>query len=228
MRSQPPPLFRCMDNQSTLERALLLERSNRYSEAYLLFEDCLQTSDYDRGDLLFHLGWCIENGDTRNGVTAVELYQKAAEETLVPMIQMNALFRAGWLAMHAKDYSKAATLYKRAIECKETYGLETEIYPHAAYWYAVCAETTGKFLEALEWYARAQALSPILDPESRYRQIRCKTQIGAYIDALRLCMSFESPPTDGFSAERYSELQALAGQERKMIEATLAEKYAIE
>ncbi len=65
----------------------------------------------------------------------------------------------------------------------------------------------------------------MLDPEARFREIQCTTQIGAYTEALHLCRTFAQPPAPGFSEERYRELQALAEREQKIIQALLAENF---
>ena len=214
-----------MEKQSHFEDALSLERSNRYSEAYLLFEQCLRAEEHDRGDILFHLGWCMENGVFGSGAEAIDLYQRAAEQTLFPITRMNALFRAGWLNMQSKQFAISAAFYKKAIDCKETDALDTDIYPHAVYWYAVCLETQGQYLEALHWYVHARTLSGMLDPEARFREIHCRTQIGAYSEALALCRTFALPPAQCFSEERYRELRTLAEQEGKILQALLAENF---
>jgi tetratricopeptide (TPR) repeat protein len=208
-----------MNTTFLFDRALALEQCNHFLEAFQLLQQCLQNNVHDRGDVLFHIGWCIENSNRRDD--AIPYYQKAVDETAFPITKMNASFRAGWIRMHQKEYRKALGWYKKAIDCKELLPSETQIYPQAVYWYAVCAEALGQFLEALEWYRYSQLLFPSLDPESRYRQVVCLTQIGSYLEALQLCKSFESPAPHQFSEERYLELQQLAKRERTLIEAAL-------
>lgn len=206
-------------NDTVYHQALKLEYEGRYAEALRLFQRCLDDPAFDEGEILFHCGWCLENELRMQ--EALQRYARATESTRLPSCKINCFFRSGWIVMHRKDYVQAADAFRRAIDCGDVLEVRDDTYRHAVYWYAVCLETQGRYIEALTWYRYAQETTAQLDPESRLRQIMCLVHIGRYDDALDVCRTFDSPGPVGFNAERYRSLQAEARRERAMLEACL-------
>ena len=89
--------------------------------------------------------------------------------------------------MQEKEYSKAGELFKRTIDNAKSTNVMNETYRHATYWYAVCAEIQGRYIEAVDWYRLLEATAPILRPESYLREIVCLIRIGSYEEALKVC-----------------------------------------
>lgn len=208
-----------MGNDTLYLQALTLECECRFAEALQLFQRCLDDPTFDEGDIHFHCGWCLESeGRTQD---ALQQYARAAELTRLPSCKINCFFRAGWILMHRKEYAQAADAFRQAIDYGDVVALRDDAYRHALYWYAVCLEAQGRYIEALTWYRHAQAAAPVLDPESRLRQIMCLVHIGRYDEALEVCRSFDAPAPGGFDAERYRALQREAHRERAMLEACL-------
>lgn len=102
--------------------------------------------------------------------------------------------------------------------------IQDEIYRNAAYWLAVCLEAQGRYLKALEYYHIVQEISPLLNPESRIREINCLNRIGMFEKALEVCRSFEKPAPPVFPEERYRRLCELAQRERQMLESCLRDE----
>ena len=205
-----------MGNDMLYRQALNAEQAGRYAEAISLFVDCLTDPALDEGDLCFHRGWCLENLGHRD--KAIALYGRASDLARLPGCRLNSFFRAGWLVMHEKDFVKAAHLFRCAIDYGDVADAKDDTYANATYWYAVCLESQGRFLDALTWYRYAQDLLLQLNPESRYRQIVCLVHVGLYTDALELCYTFNAPPGE-FDGKRYATLQAEVQREREMLEA---------
>ncbi len=208
-----------MGNDTLFHQALTLEYEGRFAEAFELFQKCFADPTFDEGDISFHCGWCLENEKKQH--QALMLYAKAAELTRIPSCKLNSYFRSGWVLMHEKDFVKAADMFRYAIEYGELVHLQNETYEHAVYWYALCLESQGLYLEALKWYRLAQAASMQLDPESRYRQIVCLNQVGLFNDALNVCRTFDAPAPDDFDNQRYETLRNEVRKEREMLEACL-------
>jgi tetratricopeptide (TPR) repeat protein len=209
-----------MGNDTMFHQALTLEYEGRYADALALFRRCLDDPTFDEGDIVFHCAWCLEN--EKRVSEALRLYAHAAETTQIPSCKINCFFRSGWILLHEKDHAQAAEMFRRAIDYGDLVGLKNETYQHALYWYAVCLETLGRYLEALTWYRLAQAASPQLDPESRLRQLMCLVHVGMYDEALEVCRTFDAPCPEDFAEERYAVLQAEVQKERTLLEASLA------
>jgi tetratricopeptide (TPR) repeat protein len=209
---------------TTFDRALLAEHEGRYSEALKMFQTCLAEEEYDEGEVLFHCGWCTEQEDAGGNDRALRYYELAAAEAHMPVCKLNSLFRAGWLWMHQKEFAKAATTFRHAIDYGELSYCKNEIYNQSAFWYAVCLESQGWYIEAINWYRLVRFLSPQLDPESRLRELSCLNQIGSYDEAFSLCQTFDAPPPVGFEPNRYRELQLAASREREMLQQCLADR----
>jgi tetratricopeptide (TPR) repeat protein len=150
---------------------------------------------------------------------ALAFYAKAAELSRIPSCKVNSYFRSGWIAMHERKHENAADFFRKAIDCGDLLFVQDDAYRHATYWYAVCLEAEGLYLDALVWYRRAQSLSPLLEPESRYRQILWLVRIGLYDEALNVCRTFDAPPPEEFDRSRYEELRSHARHERNMLAA---------
>lgn len=214
-----------MATLSLYEQALEYERQGNYTRAFNLFHECLERQECDRGDILFHCGWCLEQEDGRDVRQALSFYREAAEASENITCKMNSLFRAGWLLMHEKDFTLAAQYYLRAIRLGDRATAFDEIYQSALYWLAVSLEAQGQYIEALKCYRAVQKITPLLTPESRFREINCLNQIGSFAEALAVCRSFEEPPPAGFDEARYRELRALAIRECQMLETCLSEEF---
>lgn len=200
------------ESVSVYEQALHAEREGKFAEAHALFLACVAGQDTDAGEAYFHSAWCLEQtGEKHDEV--VRLYCMASSSASTPLCKMNSLFRAGWVLMQSKDHLQAADLFRQTVEYCAFLGMKTDTYHQAMFWYAVCLEARSWFLDALKWYRCVAALSPALDPESRYRQIMCLNQVGLYEEALGVCTSFEHPSPVGFDPERYTALQSLARRE---------------
>ncbi len=209
---------------SAFDCALRAESEGRYTEAADLFEVCLGQGEYDEGEVLFHCGWCTEQGRTDGREDALGYYERASAITQVPDSKLNCFFRAGWLWMQQKEYAKAATRFRNAIDYAEVSHHKNELYHQSAFWYAVCLESQGWPVEAIRWYRKVRLLSPVLDPECRYRELACLNQIGSYDEALALCSTFEASPPTVFNPRRYDELRTAISREREMLQVCLSQR----
>ncbi len=214
-----------MPGASRYERAIQLESRGAFAEAESIFEQLLLSTAHDRGDIFFHCGWCLEQGTPPDWERALFCYREAAEITQLPLCRINSLFRAGWVAMHLKDYPAAAHWFKKAIDAHERTPISETIFHDALYWYAVCLEAQGHYLEAISWHHRVQQSAPMLTPESRFREIQCLNRVGAYRQALAVCRTFSPQPPKGFDPERYNELYSLVQRETGAIRSILADDF---
>lgn len=210
---------------SLYEQALNAERHGKYAEAYELFHQCLSMSEFDRGDVSFHLGWCLEQSTTADVNVVLEFYRRAAQTAAAPECRINGWFRAGWVLIHQKEYAEAAVMFKEAIECGERANVRNEPYCHAGYWYAVCLESERKYLDAVQWYRYVQNLAPLLEPEAKLREVYCLNNVGRYEEALGVCLSIEGCAPEGFSPGRYAEILAIARREQEALQSCLSVDY---
>jgi len=104
-----------MPDYSLFEHAMKLESKGNYLEAFNIFEFLLDSSEHDKGDLLFHCGWCLENSVPVKFLRALAYYKKAAQTTTIPLCRMNSFFRCGWLLMQSKQYQYADESFRKAI-----------------------------------------------------------------------------------------------------------------
>jgi tetratricopeptide (TPR) repeat protein len=209
--------------KSPHEQALEAERLGQFGQAFRLFQESLEHGEHNDGDTYFHCGWCLEQDEGGDKQDALHFYQKAADLAHSPPCKMNSLFRAGWLLMQAKEYAKAATMFRCAIDYGEMADHRTEIYHDAVFWHAVCLESQGRYLDALKWYLLVQRLSPKLYPESRFRELVCLSQVGLYREAFQVCLAFDDPPPAGFENRRYDELRALVHRERENLSSCVSD-----
>jgi tetratricopeptide (TPR) repeat protein len=203
--------------------AITAERLGKFALALQMFLETIEQGTDDEGELYFHCGWCLEQDDRGNKLKALFYYQKAAIYAHSPACKINGFFRAGWLLMQSKEFAKAATMFRSAVDYGELVDVRTEAYHHAAFWYASCLESLALYLDAIRWYRFVEALDPRLDPESRYREIICLNQVGSFEEAYRVCLSFESPSSADFDRQRYDDLCALVKKEKEILYACLSE-----
>jgi len=207
------------------QRGLAEEKNGNFAVAQKLFRDCLSRNDLDKGDILFHCAWCMEHDEAGDHGEAIQLYCEASGIAHSNACRLNSMFRAGWLLMHAKKHMQAATMFRQSIDYGDLVDLKIEPYQHAAYWYAVCLETDGQFLAALQWYRLVEGLAPQLRPESRWRQVQCLESIGSYGDAVEVCNRLAKPAPDGFPVSRYNMLRDLAVREKELLSESLSDPF---
>ena len=120
--------------------------------------------------------------------------------------------------MHFKRNEQAIDAFKSAIQIGHSEGNYESIYQEALYWCAVCLESENRFLDAIYLYRVVQNISEALNPESRYREIKCLLAVGLFNDVLNLCESFKVLPPQGFPLERYNELKNFAEKEKSLLD----------
>jgi len=199
------------------ELAVKFKQAGYFKVAYPMFRECLEDNDLDYGNILFECGWCVEHLDDVDNSLAVSYYLRAGRESADPLCRMNSFFRAGWLLMHFNRNEQAIEAFKNAIQTGHSEGNYESIYQEALYWCAVCLESESRFLDAIYLYRAVQDISILLNPESRYREIKCLLAVGLFNEALQLCESFNVLPPTSFSIERYNELKNLAEEEKALL-----------
>ena len=218
-----------LENLSDYDQACKHELQGEFSQALALYHKCLAHQEYDKGDILFKCGWCVEQDKsvgTSTNAEALAYYQQAAEMTRVPATKLNSLFRAGWLLMQDKQWLEAGQCLKRALEYAEQSDLKTSMYAHTLYWYAVCLETQGHFLEAIQWYRLAQEIAPELKLESCVREICCLDQVGQYQEALNVCLNFTSMSSESCDERRYHELFSVVQHKKNILKECLSQLFS--
>ena len=213
-----------MNLHSLFDNALLAEREGRYHEALTMFLSCLTEDDHDEGEVLFHCGWCTEQEGGDKSDHALQFYELAATQSRQPECKLNSFFRAGWLLMQQKEHAKGAIMFRHAIDYGDLSYYKNDTYHQSAFWYAVCVESQGWYIEAIRWYRLVRILSQKLDPECRLRELSCLNQIGSYDEAYNLCQTFDEPPPAGFEANRYHEIRTAVLREREMLHHCLSER----
>jgi tetratricopeptide (TPR) repeat protein len=212
-----------MTKYPAFEEAMKLESAGCYLEAIVLFEKILESNGHDKGDLLFHCGWCLENLDTGKTQEVLEFYKEAADTTLIPVCRMNSFFRIGWLMMQDKDYPGAASYFRKSIDYHKAELVHDELYHQSLYWYAVCQESLGYYIDAIKLHQQIQNIAPLLSPESRYREIQCLIGIGSYEEVLQKSHFFENDPPSGFDKIRYQQLSDFIRFDYQSLQACLRE-----
>jgi tetratricopeptide (TPR) repeat protein len=195
------------------ELAIKFKQAGYFKVAYPMFRECLEDRNLDYGNILFECGWCVEHLDDVDNSLAVSYYLRAGKESADPLCRMNGFFRAGWLLMHFNRNEQAIEAFKNAIQIGHSEGNYESIYQEALYWCAVCLEAEKRYLDAIYLYRAVKDISILLNPESRYREIKCLLAIGLFNEALKLSKSFNVLPPPGFSVKRYNELKSLAEEE---------------
>ena len=196
------------------ESALQLESEKQFEQAFHHFEKLLFSTDVDRGDVLFHCGWCLENAPELDSKLAVFCYQEAAAIAKSALCRLNSSFRAGWLLMHEKNYRDAEKWFSNAIEIQCKTPASELIYIDSLYWRAMCKESQQRYFDALEGYRKVAEIAPKMAPESWFRQIQCLNNIGNFEQALEVCNFFAQSPPQGFDHSRYQDLQKQVATER--------------
>ena len=172
----------------------------------------IKNSEVDKANLYFHLAWCSEQEGSGNTEQIIDSYKQCIKKTESSALAGNANFRIAWVLMQNDDYQNAQIYFHNTI-----HGLEQEqnnTYFHATYWYAVCLERHGGYLEALKYY---QSLDnqPELMFESFYRQIICCNHVGDFEAALKICETFLSKNTaEIVDKNRYTELEKMVETEK--------------
>jgi len=204
------------------QQAMAAERTLDYSAAIGLFRMCETLSGPDRGDVLFHLGWCIEQRDGVGSEEALGHYIRAAQCAHAPACRINSYFRAGWLLMHNKDREQAVEMYRLALAEGSRFDCRDVPYCHSLYWLGVCLEVGGNILEAIDCYRSVASLSVVLRPEADYRELMSLSAIGRYRDALRRCEEFPGDPPEGFDTQRFEGLRRLVRVQQTQLDACLS------
>ncbi len=208
------------------EAALQHENAGEYEKALDYLRQCQSEQGHDRGDLAFHIGWCLENDRDGDRAEVLRYYEQASGEASSVEVRVNGSFRAGWVLMRDKDYGKAAAAFKKAIFIAEQIHLDHDLYHQTVFWYALCLEHLGQYLEAAQRYGAVQRLSASLAPEAGYRELLCHNQVGRYDESLRVCGTFPVQAPGGFDPRRYAELYELVKKEENLLHQCLAEDHA--
>jgi len=198
-------------------KAIAHVNAGEFSKARGLFEQCVAEQCHDQGDLAFHLGWCLENDPDGDRIAVLRYYEQAFVQAPALVTRVNSAFRSGWIVMQDRDHERAESFFQKAVELAERVHLDNELYHYALFWRAVCLENKGQYLSAIEHHKRVQRLSPVLSPESRYREIICHNQVGRYEEALGACRSFLAHAKEGLGSHRYAELHDLVKKEEAML-----------
>jgi tetratricopeptide (TPR) repeat protein len=199
------------------ELAVKFKQAGYFNVAYPMFCECLEDRDLDYGNMLFECGWCVEHIEDVDNSLAVSYYLRAGKESADPLCRMNSFFRAGWLLMHFNRNEQAIEAFKNAIKIGHSEGNYESIYQEALYWCAVCLESENRFLDAIYLYRAVQDISTTLNPESRYREIKCLLSIGLLNEAFQSLDSFNDLPPKGFSTKRYNDLKNLVDDEKTLL-----------
>jgi tetratricopeptide (TPR) repeat protein len=208
------------------EAALQHENAGEFEKALAFLRLCQSEQGHDRGDLAFHVGWCLENDHDGDRAEVLRCYEQASREASSLEVRVNGSFRVGWILMQEKDYGKAAAAFKKAVSIAECSHRDHDLYHQAAFWCALCLEHLGQYLEAAQLYIAVQHLSASLAPEAGYREILCHNQVGRYDESLRVCGSFSAQSPGGFDTRRYAELYELVKKEEILLNRCLAEDHA--
>jgi len=208
--------------------AVNFKQAGYFKVAYPMFRECLEDSEQDYGNILFQCGWCVEHLDEIDNSLAVSYYLRAGAESADAVCRMNGFFRAGWLLMHFNRNEQAIEAFKNAIQIGHSEGNYDSIYQEALYWSAVCLESENRFLDAIYLYRVVQDISAILNPESRYREIKCLLTVGLFDEALQICKSFDILTPPGFSSERYNELKNLVEKEKVLLSECYSSKLNVQ
>jgi len=210
------------------ESALRHEIAGEYEKALDYLRQCQSELGHDRGDLAFHLGWCLENIAASDRALVLRYYEQATAESSSDITRVNGAFRAGWVLMQDRDHEKAEAAFRKAIDLAEQSHLNNELYHTALFWHAVCLENRGQYLDAAQRHRLVQQLAPLLAPESRYREIICHNQVGRYDEALAVCRTFPAQAPAGFDPRRFAELYDVTKKEEALLVQCLGEDTVAE
>jgi tetratricopeptide (TPR) repeat protein len=187
--------------------------------ALALFESLSGRPGFDAANLHFHCGWSAELA--KRDEAAITHYRQVATLAAAPALHVHARFREGWIRYCQHNTSAALLALEEATHLAETHGINNAIACHAEYWYAVCLEQDGRFIDALRHYRRGRACDD-LHVEAAYREILCLIAVGLYREAVEACDAFlnDAPPTA--ASARHQEVAALVREEKASLEKSLA------
>ena len=205
------------------ESAIQYENAGEYGKALEIFQRCLTGGGHDKGDLAFHLGWCLEHDPEGDRASVLQYYDQAFASAPSLVMRVNSAFRSGWVLLQGKEEEKAAAAFQRVIALAEQENFDHDLYHQALFWSAVCLERQGRYLEAAHQYGVVQRLSADLVPESCYRLIVCCNQVGKFESALEACRAFPLDVPSGSDPRRFSELSALVRKEESLLLQCLSE-----
>jgi tetratricopeptide (TPR) repeat protein len=213
-----------MDNFVAYEKALALLSENRFAEAYSLFRQCVGIDGISQADLLFNCGWCLENiGNSRKQTSSYYLssYTSAQRDEL----KLHAGFRYSWVLIEEKKYSEAQSFLSKILAETKLALTESPMLRNVAYWFAVCLELEGRYLDAIDNYHKVESFNGEgLALEAQYRKIICLNQVGKLEAALQSADEFLSLPSlSGDEGLRQSELIRIVAHEKSQIERAFAE-----
>jgi tetratricopeptide (TPR) repeat protein len=208
-------------------KAIQLENAGEYGKARELLEQCAAVQCHDQGEVFFHIGWCLEQDPQGDRALVVSNYEQAAAKAPTGLTRVNAFFRAGWVLLHEGQYERAEDSFRHAVSLAEQHHPDHELYRQALFWHASCLENLGQYLDAAERHRLVQRLSPTLAPESHYREIICRNQVGRYEDALTLCRAYPAQAPANFDPRRYAELYDLVKTEESLLRRCVGEDQAI-
>jgi tetratricopeptide (TPR) repeat protein len=214
--------------KTLFETALGCEQAGEFDKARHFLEQCAVSECCDKGDLAFHLGWCLENTADSDRSLVLGYYEQAAEEASSDATRTNSLFRYGWVLMQNRNHEMAEVAFRKATDLAERSHLDDELYHTALFWHAVCLEYRGQYIAAAERHRKVRRLSPLLAPESCYREIICHNQVGRYDDALAVCRTFPAQAPAGVDHGRFAELYEAAKKEEALLVRCIDEDAAAE
>jgi tetratricopeptide (TPR) repeat protein len=202
--------------------ALGREKTGDFRAAIAIFERCLEDGAVEKGDLLYHLGWCHEN--LKDHEKAAERYGQCVAASPDDRLILHALFRIGFMAMAAGDAEKAVPRFRECLERARRTGCENHpCLPHAQYWLAMGLESRGRYLDALSLYRQA-ATEPALQAEALYRRVLCLIHVGSIREAREACRTFQAELSAGTDPRRFEELKGWVRKEEASLERCLAEE----
>jgi tetratricopeptide (TPR) repeat protein len=213
-----------MNNLILYEQAVALLNENRFSDAFLLFKQCIGIDEISQPDVLFNCGWCLENmGNSRK--QALSYYLSSHRSAQRDELKFHAGFRYSWLLIEEKKYPKAQVFLSTILAETKLSVAQSLLLRHAVYWYAFCLELDGRFLDAIDYYRKVEIFNGEgLALEAQFRKIICLNQVGNLEVALQGIDTFLNSPTlSGDEGLRQSELIRLVVDEKSQIELALTE-----
>jgi tetratricopeptide (TPR) repeat protein len=213
-----------MSNLTSYQQAVALLNERQFSEAFLLFKQCIGADGISQPDVLFNCGWCLENiGNNRKQV--LDYYLSSYTTAQRDELKFHAGFRYSWILIEEKEYAKAQNFLSKILPETNLSLDESLLLRHAVYWFAFCLELDGRFLDAIEHYCQVETFNGEgLALEAQFRKIMCLNQIGNLETALQNVEVFLNLPTlSGDDGIRQSELTRLVEEEKYQIERALTE-----
>lgn len=213
--------------ENIFQAALDCEAAGEFRKAYELLTQCLSDTGRAPGEIAFHRGWCLENCADADRERAIGFYEQAAEKASDDALKSNACFRSGWLLLQQKEHGKAASSFKKVLDLARQAQIDSDLYHQTLFWYAVCLEHLGRYIEAAHCHDTVRQLSSKLSPESVYRKILCHNQVGNYEAAAAECRWFQRECPEGFSPSRFDQLAELIKKEELLLSRSLKESQPV-